>query len=316
VAVQSLSLSAAMMANNTLLNIYKESLPKESFNKYTLFFLALLSVPGLLVAIPAMFVLGRDGLTDTRFFIEYFCWEVASGLLYVPGFIALRNLHVFNEIPKPPRQSFKEQFTCLIRKRAAVIFALAFLQSVWVGLILTFGVVYLLKGANWSTGKVAVWEAVLSIAMMVISPYFGKMADKLGYAASMSVLFVPMVLCAILFYFFPLNSFVIVAVMVAFHTGAGIIGGGYRNLTSAAVIQIAPPELTVRYLAGFSLISQLSIFLSCFFSGWFLSWIAHGSAEPTIADYSRYFLFANMLLIPQWILSTFLKKRWFVHEEK
>lgn len=312
VFVFSLGYSAAMIANNTVLALSRRAVGRNDFNRWSLLFVVMLALPAAVISLPSAYFLGKTSLSDAQFFLWFFILEAATGILYIPAFCAMRNLDLEPE-PNPGKTSVREQLAPFLDRTLRPLLVLTFLQSLWLGLVSTYWVVYLLKVWRWNSGWVALTEAVLCFSCLFGSTFFGRLADRHGYRACFLLLIILMAACsAVSFCWWGTIPALILSIALIYNANNGILSSAMRSLTQSAAVGLAPAGKSEKYIAVQILVQSTATFLGCCLAGYLFGLLAGGkSGEPDQALFRTYFLLVNLLLIPQ-----FLAARGFRHAEK
>ena len=308
VGVFSLGFTSAMFANNTLMSLYRESVPEDRFNRESMFFNALLTVACLAASIPAVFMLNDPQLDDNGFFMRFLILELVSGLFYIPGFIALRNIkkvnqHDFRHTPC----SLRDKLAPFADRRYLPLVTLNVLYSIWFGMVSCYWVIYLMTIRNWSAVSITIVEAVLSAAALFTSRIIGKTADQKGYGRLSGCLIGSMLILAALHFAFWQSGILTVAVLILIHNANnGLVSGGARSLLTSAGVTFAPDSTRERYFGVFTLWQSLGCFAGCIAGGKFFEVLC--GTQATNQDYRLYFACVNTLLLPLAAAGFFLKR--------
>ncbi len=308
VVVFSLSFSLAMIANNTLLTVSRAAIEPGVFNKYSLFFFILQSVPASLVGYPIARILANSNLDDKSFLMLYFAIEVAVCLLYIPAFACLRNL----DLKAPdnlPKTNFKEHLMPFIDKNCRPIFALTVLRAFWMGMLSSYWTVYLLSIRGWRADTIVIFETAMMVALLFIAPLCGKLADNKGYRLCFLLLIFLAIIAAYLNIALWTSTLALFLVILINHNGnVGIISTCTLSLLSSAVVVYSPKGHSERYIAAYSLFNSLGAFAGCCVASRLFTFLSNG-AVPDDALYRKFFLATTFLLIPQLFCSMMLKRK-------
>jgi len=308
ILVFSSSFSLAMIANNTLLTVSRAAVAPGVFNKYSLFFYSLQSLPASLMGYPVARILGNTSLDDRSFLLLFFAIEAVVCMLYIPAFICLRDL----ELKAPddlPRPSFKEHLMPFIDSDFRTIFAFTALRAFWMGMLSTYWTVHLLKIRGWRADSIVIFETAMMFALLFIAPLCGKLADRKGYRLCFLLLTLLSIIAAYLNLTFWASPLVLFIAMLINNNGCvGIISTCSLSLLSSAVVATAPKGHSERYIAAYSIFNSLGAFGGCCVASRLFAYISDGATADD-ALYRRFFLITAFLLIPQLACSLMLKKK-------
>ena len=308
VAVFSLGFTSAMFANNTLMSLYRESVPSDQFNRQSMFFNALLTVACLLATIPAVSLLNAPTLYDGEFFRRFLILELISALFYIPGFIALRNLDKVNpQTSVAATSTLRDKLHPFTDRKYLPLMAVNVLFSLWFGMVSCYWVVYLITMRNWSAGTIVIVEAFLSALSLFTSRAIGKIADNKGYNKITGFLLVSMLILALLHTVCWQSRAVTFIVLILIHNANnGLFSGGARGLLTSAGITFAPDSARERCFGAFTLLQSLACFAGCIIGGKLFETLC--GTQATDQNYRLYFACSNLLLIPLAAAGFFLKQ--------
>ena len=308
IAVFSSSFSLAMIANNTLLTVSRAAVEPGVFNKYSLFFYSLQSLPASLMGYPVARVLANPSLDDRSFLLLFFAIEVVVSLLYIPAFICLRDLDMKTQ-EDLPRTSFKEHLMPFIDRGFRTIFAFTALRAFWMGMLSTYWTVHLLSIRGWRADSIVIFETAMMFALLFVAPLCGKLADRKGYRLCFLVMTLLSIIAAYLNIALWTSPLVLFIAMLVNNNGCvGIISTCSLSLLSSAVVATAPKGHSERYIAAYSLFNSLGAFGGCCMASRLFAFLSDG-AEANGALYRQFFLITSFLLLPQMACSMMLKKR-------
>jgi len=309
VFVFSFGYSAAMIANNTVLAISKRAIEKEVFNRWSLLFVVMLALPAAAISLPTAWFLGRTGLTDGEFFLWFLAFEVLTGLLYIPAFCAMRNLDLEPEklAVKSPHP-FLDRLEPFRKKSFRPLLFLTLTQSLWLGLVSSYWVVYLIKAWHWNPGWIALTEVALCFCCLFSSLFFGRFADRHGYRNCFMLLIGVMAACAaVSFAWWGTLPVLILFIIIIYNANNGLASNSMRSLTHSASVGLATQGNTEKYIAAHILVQAIGTFTGCCLAGWIFGLLSGGDPNPGQNMFRRYFLLADLLLIPQFIVALFFR---------
>ena len=307
IAVFSSSFSLAMIANNTLLTVSRAAIEPGVFNKYSLFFYSLQSLPASLMGYPVARVLANSSLDDRSFLLLFFAIEVLVGLLYIPAFACLRNLDL--KTPESlPKVSIKEQLMPFIDSGFRPLFAFTTLRSFWMGMLSTYWTVHLLSIRGWRADSIVIFETAMMMALLFIAPLCGKLADRKGYRLCFLLLTMLSIIAAYLNIALWTSPLALFLVMMVNNNGCvGIISTCTLSLMSSAVVATAPKGHSERYIAAYSLFNAVGAFAGCCVASRLFALLSNGVPVDD-ALYRQFFLITTTLLLPQLVCSMMLKR--------
>lgn len=308
IAVFSISFSAAMIANNTLLTLCKAAVPDNSFNRYAAFFTILQGVPSSVLGYPIAKMLGKATLDDTQFLHLFLAIEIVVCLFYIPAFICLRNLKL-KDLPPPPKVSFSEYLLPFKDASCRPLFALTFLRNFWMGMLSSYWAVYVLKIRGWNPDTIVIFEMAMMIALVFIAPIFGKIADERGFRICFIGLFLTSLAAAGLqLVFWTSTAFLVIAIIVNHYGNVAIVSTSSLTLLSTAVVVSAPKGHSERYIAAATFFNSIGAFAGCCVASRLFAWLSNGSATDTVV-FRNYFTITTLLILPQLACSLMLKER-------
>ena len=308
VAVFSISFSAAMIANNTLLTLCKAAVPDNAFNRYAAFFTILQSVPASALGYPLAKLLGKPGLDDTQFLHLFLIVEIVVCIFYIPAFVCLRNLELKNMQP-PPKVSFSEYLMPFKDASCRPLFALTFIRTFWMGMLTSYWTVYILKVRGWHPDTIVIFEMAMMFALIFIAPMFGRFADEKGFRICFLSLFLMAFSAACLHVvFWTSTAFLVLAIIVNHHGNVAIVSSSSLTLLSTAVVVCAPKGHSERYIAAASFFNSIGAFAGCCVASHLFTWLSHGN-EADSAVFRNYFALITLLILPQIACTLMLKER-------
>lgn len=321
VIVFSLGYSAAMIANNTVLVLTRRAVDKQDFNRWSLIFVVMLAFPAALLTLPCAYFLGNPNLNDEQFFLLFLAFEFATGLLYIPAFLAMRNLDLAAEPKRSKvRKPILERLQPFRDKNLRPLLCLTFLQSLWIGLVISYWGIYLLKAWGWNPGWIALTEALLCFSCLFGGIFFGRIADRQGYRTCFMLMigFMALSLAAAWIWWGTLPV-LIISIIFVYNANNGVVSNAMRGLTQSAAAGLAPQGKSEKYIAVQVIIQSVATFLGCCLAGILFGWVA--GKDPVLTRnaetqelFRTYFLLANLLLIPQMIAAMFFRHQKKTHD--
>jgi len=255
----------AMFANNSLLALYRQALPREKFNCGGSLLTALPGPVAALVAIPTVWLLGRAG--ESAFFPLLFLLQALTLLAEIPAAAAILGVKV-HETPRPEPFSLREWTLPFRDPEFRPLFGFVLLHMLWIGLVSTYLVVYLLKIRRFPAELIVLLECGLSVAVAAGARSAGRLADRFGSlpvlaAGSAATLLV----CGGWTLFPACVPLFLVYLFFVYNGNSGFLSSSMRNLESCASASHASPGNANHYVAALALGQSLGCFAGCLLAG-------------------------------------------------
>ena len=295
VVIFSLSYSCAMFANNTLLKIYRRALSPEDFNRGSMFLPILMGIPAGVFCLGAVWLLNRFGSDRQTFLYCLLALQLFLLLFEFPGIRAIMAVRC----PEAPETPAADSPEAPRRTRAWAIFrhpemmrllALMTTQGVWMGLVSTYFVVYLLKIRHWDPSILPCAELALWILAFLTASKVGRLAGRIGYmkvfAAGTLAIFAVQ---ALWLTFWESTWMLIVFAVFIYNGNNGLLAVLCRGLEGTATTALAKPGLEELYIAAGTLVFSLGCFGGCLAAGHLFGAIG-GEETARFIPYFRYTL--------------------------
>ncbi len=255
----------AMFANNSLLTLYRQALPRETFHRGGSLLTALPGPAAALVAVPTVWLLGRAG--EGAFFPLLFLLQALTLLAEIPAAAAILGVKV-HETPRPEPFSLREWTLPFRDPEFRPLFGFVLLHMLWIGLVSTYLVVYLLKIRQYPAELIVLLECGLSVAVATGARSAGRLADRFGSlpvlaAGSAATLLV----CGGWTLFPACVPLFLVYLFFVYNGNGGFLPSTMRNLESCASASLATPGSANHYVAALALGQSLGCFAGCLLAG-------------------------------------------------
>ena len=255
VIILPVAMMLATFANNALMIIYRRRLPPGRFNRDMGMLQLCFFLPCLALGIPVSLIFKRAALLDDRrFFAIYLAAMLVFALFQLPAFAVMRSFGGKGEPPEPlPAGNSRINWLMPYRDpRYRNTLIVTFLHSVVGGVGIAYIGVFFLKIMGLSVSSAFIVRTFAMIIGMVLMPYAGQLADRIGYARiylwsgvllsfglALPVLFPypwMLPLCALLFW-------------DGMNSPVGIV---LQTCEQAAASKLAPARDTAGYIAAFN----------------------------------------------------------------
>ena len=287
----SLSYSCAMFANNTLMKIYRRALSPEDFSRGSLFLPALMGLPAALFCLGAIWLLNRYNGDRQAFLWCLLILQVLTALFEIPGIRAIMAVR-YPETPTAdkPRTPQRARIGDILHHPEMMrLLALTAAQGVWMGLVSTYFVVYLLKVRHWDPTILLGAELVLAVLALLTASKVGRLAGKVGYWKVFSVGTLAIFVVQSLWLMCPESPVLLIVFAIFIYNGNnGLLAVLCRGLEGAASAALAKPGQDELYIAAGTLVFSLACFGGCLAAGRLFG--ALGGGEAALIPYFRYTL--------------------------
>lgn len=255
----------AMFANNSLLALYRQALPREKLNRGGSLLTALPGMVAALAAIPAVWLLGKAG--EGAFFSLLLLLQVITLLAELPAAVAILGVKVC-ETRRPEPFSFREWALPFRDPEFRPLFGFALLHMLWIGLVSTYLVVYLLKIRRFPAELIVLLECGLSVAVTAGARTAGRLADRFGYLPVLAAgAAATLVVCGGWTLFPGCIPLFFLYLFLVYNGNGGFLSLSMRNLESCASASLAAPGNANHYVAALALGQSLGCFAGCLLAG-------------------------------------------------
>ena len=251
----------AVIANNTLMAIYRKVIPSEKFN-YSIGMINLfLSLPTFLLGLPCAWLLDRfDHLNNFHFFLLFGALQLFTLAFEIPAILFLRRVKVPKE---PPQSAAKIDMLAPYRdKKLRLVMLINVLHRVANGLMMAYLTVYLLEVLHFSMTTLMAISIVLGVLLTFTQPYAGKAMDRWGYGRIFIILAATMLL-GMLFFGLCWKSLFILPffALLCWDCNTSPVGGWQTQGEYAASVKLASGENLKAAIAAYSICFNGGLFL-------------------------------------------------------
>ena len=267
----STSYSCAMFANNTLLKLYRRTLSPADFNRGSMYLPALMGLPAAiigLVSIPLLYHFSGD---RQAFLLCLFLLQFVTLFFQCPAIRAIMAVR-FPETAAPaeaqektPRPLLRD----LLRDgRMMRLLSLMLAHGVWIGLVSTYFVVYLLKCRGVNPSLLVGAELVLGILVFASAGKVGRLAGKVGYRKIFSIATLVILVTQAAWLAMPGSTALLVVFgILIYNANNGLAAVLCRQLEGTCSAALAKPGQDELCIAAGTLVSSLGCFAGCLAAG-------------------------------------------------
>lgn len=255
VVILPVAMMLATFANNALMVIYRRRLPPEGFNRDIGIIQMCFYLPCLVLGIPASLIFRRAAASDDRsFFLIYLAAMLVCALFQLPAFAVMRSLGKSRGSHEPDtaggagmdwRRPYRDQ---RYRKTLVVTFLHALVSGVGIAYI----GVFCLKIMGLPVSGAFLARTAASIVGMVLMPYAGKLADRIGYRRMYLWTGVLLSLGLLLLVLFPYPWMLPLFALLYWDGVNSPVGSALQTCEQAAASKLAPSRDTAGYIAAFN----------------------------------------------------------------
>ncbi len=296
------SFTLACFANNTLMVLYSKILPPKQYNQYAANIYLFFNVPALLTTMVASMVVDRFVKLPPRdFCLRFLALELATIAFQVPAIISLWKLKASGQATSH-RFSWRDYLAPLFDRQYRLVLSFISLRSLWRGLLVGLTSVYFLQHAGYSLLKLTAIGTVMSFSANLLTPVFGRLADRHGYHRWLLFLTSLLLVATLGFVIWPHS----LAAQLLFLCLLGYDISGLCSILTAflaesAAAHYARPEATTSYIATYSFLGNLMSFAGCLLSGILFRMLSERFADDATA-FMLYFASSAVFLVAMLLL--------------
>jgi predicted MFS family arabinose efflux permease len=251
----------AVIANNTLMAVYRKVIPPEKFN-YSIGMINLfLNLPTFLMALPVAWLLDQfANLVNADFYLLFGVLQLFTFAFELPAILFLLRVKV------PPESSQSVTKINMLApyqdKKMRLVMLINMLHRVVNGLVLAYLTVYLLEVAHFSMTVIVAIGIALGALLTLTQPYAGKAMDRWGYGRIFILLASAMLLGMFLFGVFWKSLFILpLFALLCWDCNTGPAGGWLTQGGYAASAKLASKENLQASIAAYSICFNGGLFL-------------------------------------------------------
>ena len=271
IVILPVAMMLATFANNALMIIYRRQLPSDRFNRDIGIIQMCFFLPCLVLGIPISLIFKRAAVLDDRsFFVVYLTAMAVCALFQLPAFVVMHSLGRRHD-PHHAAASSGGSGTnwlrpyCNLRYRKTL--AVTFLHALVSGVGIAYIGVFCLKIMGLSVSSTFIVRTGASIIGMVLMPYVGQMADKVGYRR-MYVWSGVLLSIGLAFPVLLPHPWMLPLCALLFWDGANSpVGLALQTCEQAAASKLAPARDTAGYIAAFNVARSAGIGLGALAAG-------------------------------------------------
>ena len=251
----------AVIANNTLMAVYRKVIPPEKFN-YSIGMINLfLNLPTFLLGLPFAWLLDRfDHLSNFHFYLLFGALQLFTLAFELPAILFLRRVKVPKE---PPQSAAKINMLAPYRdKKLRLVMLTNVLHRIVNGLVMAYLTVYLLEVVRFRMTAVVTLSIILGVLLTFTQPYAGKAMDRWGYGRIFIILAATMLLGMLFFGVCWKSLFILpLFALLCWDCNTGPVGGWLNQGEYAASVKLASGEHLKAAVAAYSICFNGGLFL-------------------------------------------------------
>ena len=248
------SMILATFANNALMIIYHEQFPAGEFNRVAGIIHVCFYLPCFVLGIPISLIFKQAATREDRsFFMTYLAAMLVCALFQLPAFAAIRSLKGQPERRENVRrESFAEQLRPYRDPRYRKTLIVTFLHAVVTGFGIAYIGVFCLKIMELPISGAFIVRTAASIVGVMLLPYAGRLADKVGYRRMYTWGGILMGLGVGALVAFPYPWILPVCALLFWDGANSPVGSSLQMCEQAAASKLAPDNGTAGYIAAFN----------------------------------------------------------------
>ena len=256
IVILPVAMMLATFANNALMVIYRRRLPSEGFNRDIGIIQMCFYMPCLVIGIPASLIFKRAASLDDRgFFLIYLAAMLVCALFQLPAFAVMRSLggsHKTSGTDKTNGSSAMDWLCPYRDPRYRNTLIVTFLHALVSGAGIAYIGVFCLKIMGLPVSGAFLVRTVASIVGMVLMPYAGKLADRIGYRRMYVGAGTLLSLGLLLLVIFPYPWILPLCALLYWDGVNSPVGFALQMCEQAAASKLAPSRDTSGYIAAFN----------------------------------------------------------------
>ena len=263
-----ISMMMATFANNSLMVIYRQAIPAETFNKCSNTMMMLLSLPGCLIGVPvALFMDVFDKSSVQTFCIIYAALSFICVLFEIPAIRAMKKvkLNTSSENIVKKRFNLHELISPYKDKNFSPVVWITFWHGVICGSFGAYLIVYLMLSREWKMSLIAILMGIIGLFAYTFLPYGGKLTDRYGFAKIFFVqAFLIFSMTALLCFCWNNLLVLILFLFLVWDTATSIIGSWMSGTEIGATSKLAVKGRENYYVSAYNLCRSGGLFLGSF----------------------------------------------------
>lgn len=294
------SFTCAMLANNSLVAIFKAVLPPENFNRRASLLNSLLSLPSMVLSVPAAWLAGRwETLSDRNFFIAYGILQAVSVLPEIPAVLVITKVRIPGGLGSSDRPglSLREMLLPLKQRGCRFFMAVVFSRGFQIAMLGTYATVYLIKERNLPLHWIFFAGPLICVLNTILSKFVGSLTDRIGYPGvlmAFSALLLP--LFAGFLTFQESVFWLILWIILIFDGNSGLLINQLTVQFLNAASSLSSRERSYIFASEYSLTSSLGSFIGSFAAGGLFSIVSMTVPEEEV--FRGYFVCCALLTPP------------------
>lgn len=262
-----ISMMLATFANNSLMIIYRQAIPPETFNKCSNTMMMLLSLPGCIVGVPmALFIDIFDKSSTRTFCIIYAILALSCVLFELPAIKAMRKVKLDTSVGFAPKEfKLHEIISPYKDKNFFPVVLITLLHGIICGSLGAYLIVYLMLAQEWKMSLIAIMMGVIGLFAYTFLPYGGKLTDRLGFAKIFFVQAILIFLMMSLLCLFWNNLLILILFLfLVWDTATSIIGSWMGGTEIGATSKLSVKGRENYYVSAYNLCRSGGLFIGSF----------------------------------------------------
>jgi MFS family permease len=262
-----ISMMLATFANNSLMVIYRQAIPPETFNKCSNTMMMLLSLPGCIAGVPvALFIDIFDKSSTRTFCIIYALLALICVLFELPAIKAMRKVKLDTSVEVAKKEfNLHELIAPYKDKNFFPVVLITLLHGIICGSLGAYLIVYLMLAQEWKMSLIAIMMGVIGLFAYTFLPYGGKLTDRFGFAKIFFAQAILTFLMMSLLCLFWNNLLVLILFLfLVWDTATSIIGSWMGGTEIGATSKLSVKGRENYYVSAYNLCRSGGLFLGSF----------------------------------------------------
>ena len=258
----------AVIANNTLMTIYRKVIPPKQFNYSIGMINMFMAVPTYLLGLPVAWLLDKfEAVSNFNFYLLFGVLQLFTLMFEIPAIYYLRKVRIKYEPYIAPKRG--NLLTPYYDRQFRMILLINFLHRMCNGLMTAYLTVYFLEVAHFSMTLLLTINIVLGSLLNFSLPYGGRLMDKRGYENVFVLLaFLLMLGCVVFTACWQVLWILPLFALCCWDCGASPTGGWLGQGGYASSIKLAGKESVNAAVAAYSICNNGGLFAGLLGASW------------------------------------------------